>query len=417
MPEIHPLAIVEKYEKTHDGSKTIIVNFDGTNGKPAWGVQDKEPELFSNGTGLSNPCKLHLIAGGNIGNTHKKWIDQIPLYYTGVGTRGVTGIGDIMYASLLSGVAMNNVAEIAAKDVKKIYYEGDQLFVFGFSRGAAIARLCVSYMKKNFPEMKVKMLGVWDTVVESFMYGISTNIGNVSVEGSSKLPDNVEHAVHLCSVDEDRRPMMPTLFNKDERVKEIWCPGNHSDIGGSYYYDGLSDITLTCMIHEAKKHGMKTREITEDLCKNPTPTLIDADPDNTLAKQLKVDVGKFTKYDKDMKIEPNALDLERHSAMSRTMAVYNYSRGFNGRHVRVMKDDKDLEDEPILLLDAVVDRAKNLTYTEEEKAGLEASSGWIKDTKYRPHNLVGVKFKLVNSTDMSISDKVYEGIEKEVADW
>ncbi|MGB5496161.1 MAG: DUF2235 domain-containing protein, partial [Sedimenticolaceae bacterium] len=37
-----------------------------------------------------------------------------------------------------------------------------------------------------------------------------------------------------------------------ERVHEIWFPGVHSDVGGGYRNDALSDITLRFMIERAK---------------------------------------------------------------------------------------------------------------------------------------------------------------------
>ena len=60
-------------------------------------------------------------------------------------------------------------------------------------------------------------------------------------------PEIVEKAIHFVSIDEAREPFIPTLFNSDPRVTEIWCPGIHSDIGGGYYHDGLSDNVLQLM--------------------------------------------------------------------------------------------------------------------------------------------------------------------------
>jgi len=37
-------------------------------------------------------------------------------------------------------------------------------------------------------------------------------------------------------------------MNKEQRVKEVWFSGSHSDIGGGYRKDGLSDISLQYML-------------------------------------------------------------------------------------------------------------------------------------------------------------------------
>lgn len=48
----------------------------------------------------------------------------------------------------------------------------------------------------------------------------------MDVDGKdSSLPANVKKAFHLVSLDDRREPFRPTLFNKDERVTEIWAPG------------------------------------------------------------------------------------------------------------------------------------------------------------------------------------------------
>ena len=46
------------------------------------------------------------------------------------------------------------------------------------------------------------------------------------------LGEHVEKALHLVAIDEKRIMFQPTLFNKDERVEEVWFAGDHADIGG-----------------------------------------------------------------------------------------------------------------------------------------------------------------------------------------
>ena len=80
------------------------------------------------------------------------------------------------------------------------------------------------------------------------------------------LHAGVRRAVHAVALDETRIPFTPTLINKDtedphaedpdthkRRILEAWFPGVHSDIGGGYWLDGLSDLALAFMIKQSKK--------------------------------------------------------------------------------------------------------------------------------------------------------------------
>jgi hypothetical protein len=69
----------------------------------------------------------------------------------------------------------------------------------------------------------------------------------VLFENRSISPD-IQHALHLVSIDERRVPFMPTLMNRDRRVTELWMPGVHSDVGGGFRLDGLSDLALEVVL-------------------------------------------------------------------------------------------------------------------------------------------------------------------------
>ncbi|MEY8759890.1 T6SS phospholipase effector Tle1-like catalytic domain-containing protein [Chryseobacterium tongliaoense] len=115
-----------------------------------------------------------------------------------------------------------------------------QFYVYGFSRGAMLARnLCYELLKPDsrvLGNVKVKFLGVFDTVE-------STPFNDYSV---SLLPE-VENAVHLCAVNECRYFFPLTGFFEDSKNmddsqlktgtsvwKEIFVPGAHADAGGGY---------------------------------------------------------------------------------------------------------------------------------------------------------------------------------------
>ena len=149
-----PLKVFEDFDTGRP--RNLVVCFDGTGGEPHWGVQKEKGEdipLYENSGGLSNICKLHLVAGGNVGNTRHYFEDQFDWYYEGVSTRGSwfqkalktlpTGVPGVS-----ASYAMEYIAKKAFERMTEILQEGDKLFVFGFSRGAAIARLFVSFLDR-----------------------------------------------------------------------------------------------------------------------------------------------------------------------------------------------------------------------------------------------------------------------------
>ena len=411
--------VLEKFKDKDN--KTIVISFDGTGGEPGWAVQDQNDEdakdRYKGKGGLSNVCKMHLYAGGNVGNTYSHFDDQVALYYSGVGTRGT-----FQFAKSALGLgAMEDIYTMAYEDLGKIYKEGDKLFVFGFSRGAATSRLFCSFLKNNpigGVVVQVAFLGVYDTVAESFPIfgGVGTNDSPATLDYGTKeekrgvLADNVAKAVHLVSLDEDRSPFTPTLMNEDPRVTEVWVPGCHSDAGGGYYHDGLSDIALTFMKKKAVEAGLQCREITKETCEKEPDTLIH--PEHTAKEQ-------FTYFDNDMKIDPDPLDRDIHNQMSAMYHTLNFVTQTPHRYPSRWKDNLPLKGEPILLLDAVIERAKDWEGLVEEEVpkDFEIPEQTYKDNKYRPSYLVDVPYKLVSRKDMSVSETVVNSITDVVDDW
>jgi len=70
----------------------------------------------------------------------------------------------------------------------------------------------------------------------------------------------VPYARQALSIDENRQIFAPEIWDESEespedktrgRIKQVWFPGVHSDIGGGYPETGLSDLALEWMIKEA----------------------------------------------------------------------------------------------------------------------------------------------------------------------
>lgn len=124
---------------------------------------------------------------------------------------------------------------------------GDHVAVFGFSRGAAIARMFCHKIAKD--GMETAFLGCFDTVAAFLPFG---RFQQDPLFGDLSVSTLVRQARHVVAIDEDRRAFAPRLMNARICVKEVWAKGNHADIGGGYVVNGLADHTLQWMLTEAR---------------------------------------------------------------------------------------------------------------------------------------------------------------------
>ena len=137
----------------------------------------------------------------------------------------------------------------------------DHIFIFGFSRGAAIARRFASKLTEQ--GRKITFLGVYDTVASIGMPDLSAHTqpaSDVVFENNSVSP-LIQQAVHLVAIDERRIAFQPLLMAPGANVKEVWFAGVHADIGGGFWHDGLADICLSYMLEEAKRFGLQVLEL------------------------------------------------------------------------------------------------------------------------------------------------------------
>ncbi|MCW8831821.1 MAG: DUF2235 domain-containing protein [Colwellia sp.] len=227
--------------------KKLIFCFDGTCNSP-----EDSDDYFADSS-ISNVLKLHIFFGGKLSphngkNTHTP--NQHSFYYSGVGTHGnwLKRKFNALFAPPYGD--MEDIIAQATEDLSNHYTSKDEIYIFGFSRGAAIARMFAAHLSQ-----KVKFLGVFDTVAAT-RGSLDLNPDTLPASGivfeNGTLGEHIEKAVHLVSLDEKRIVFQPTLFNHDERVLELWFAGVHSDIGGSYWFDGLSDITLQFMLTQVQ---------------------------------------------------------------------------------------------------------------------------------------------------------------------
>jgi uncharacterized protein (DUF2235 family) len=225
--------------------------------------------------------------------------DQVAYYDDGVGADGT------LIEKLLGGAFGDGLFQKIKDGYTKIahvYEPEDDIFIFGFSRGAYTARslagmiaICGlpsasfddnlvqtafnAYRERdpnqrqaildglsqyNLYDAKLKMVGVWDTVGS---LGIPALVGGVDplLYGflDTNLHPDVLNACQALAVDERRREFPPTLWTTPsppvpgQTVAQVWFCGVHCDVGGGYPETGLSDITFSWMMGKANQLGLQ----------------------------------------------------------------------------------------------------------------------------------------------------------------
>lgn len=259
--------------------------------------------------------------------------DQRVYYSQGVGTRrgesargGVTGWGiDDEIIQAYTWLIQN-------------FDDGDEIFIFGFSRGAYTARslsglICKcgvlrlgaplsieqlyeryriydaptirSLLSKPLPDgasleerwlttysqpTKIRFVGVWDTVGSLGLpvWSMAAKVRKYRFLDTHLRLDN-EHAFHALALDEHRKNFEPTFWTRTDRVghegaaerqidkvEQRWFVGAHANVGGGYASDPLAQRPLKWLMDKAAGLGLVfRRQVTLDVSQ-VTPPLTDS---------------------------------------------------------------------------------------------------------------------------------------------
>lgn len=261
-------------------TKKILIFFDGTRNDPADADQEIEEHGGIEDDGISNVLKLYFLMGGRLMNFNHSgdedadgpfdpcsFDDQICFYFQGVGSYGGPLRQLLNSAFSPPKLDVRKIMRRAITAIEKKYKPGDEIFVFGFSRGSAIARRFAARITKHvvgMSEKPIRFMGVFDTVAQIGKPEVGSDDlpdSKVVFEDGNRVSENVREALHMVSLDERRNLFPPTLMADDDRITEIWFPGVHSDVGGGYFFDGLSDVTLSYLLDEVDRRdlGLLTR--------------------------------------------------------------------------------------------------------------------------------------------------------------
>lgn len=337
-------------------AKKIFVFLDGTGNEF---VDGSDPQKAANAN--SNVVKLYTtlkIAG-----------DQVAYYHPGVGTMGDPGVRWRVprWWSKVKGLAFGagfktNVLD-AYRYLMRVYNDGDQIYIFGFSRGSYTARalagllhgygllslgneghllyawrMMIDELKRNRKQLAkphekrnvsnahsikrndafaqtfsrivtVRFMGIWDTV--SSVGWIYTPI---------RLLDGARNPIiqvgrHAVSIDERRafyrdnlwgdpvdtnNPEWPETLRSqgiEQDICQVWFPGAHSDVGGSYPQTEAAPANeaLRWMIGELQQHGAQLCQDRIDMVLGKPTGFLSADsayglphpPESKIHKSLK----------------------------------------------------------------------------------------------------------------------------------
>lgn len=304
--------------------KNIIICCDGTGNEPSAGGSSNVFDLV----GLLQADKSQLV-----------------YYDPGLGTESAPGAQTWVskttskVAGMAFGYGLSQNIKDAYKFLMNNYLPGDQIYMFGFSRGAYTVRTIAgmleligilrpgsdnlldyalaSYVTKGkikwddrgvfkstlcqkindrspYYQVPIRFMGIWDTVKSVGILRDSSRLAH-----TDNLP-NVKFLRHAVALDEKRSKFRPDhvtcVGGVDGSVQTMWFRGVHSDIGGGYKGTerGLSDHTMAWMI------------------------------EGTTATELGIDVDKLSS-----RIEDRKKDAVKEAGGNLAQADFNYYQAHN----------------------------------------------------------------------------------------
>jgi uncharacterized protein (DUF2235 family) len=222
---------------------------------------------------------------------------QVVLYLRGVGT---SGLQTEVLIEGATGLGIDENIRSAYMFIAQNYLPGDEIFLFGFSRGAYTARSLAGfigacgilkrqrlgdlakawhyYRKGPLPHSPqdfvrlnqsdshtgatIKFLGVWDTVGAlgvpgPILAGLNHDLYGFLDTGPCAV---VKHGCHALAIDEHRDEFVPTLWTGEVpagvKIEQVWFAGAHADVGGGYVTRKLADIPLVWMARKAEEEEL-----------------------------------------------------------------------------------------------------------------------------------------------------------------
>jgi len=323
--------------------KRLVICADGT-----WNTRDQ----MNDERKKRRPTNVTKVARG-VKPRDKHGVDQVVFYHDGLGTGGP--LDTVTGGAFGTGIEDN--IRVLYRYLIYNWEPDDEIYMFGFSRGAFTVRTLAGFMnlvglvdkngdyfvpdlyecyekksKKDSEEWKhafrhidkprpcppIKFMGVWDTVGSLGAPGLIGYFSKNKYEYHNVgVTPEMQHCYHALAIDERRKPFKPTLWERPDgwkgTLEQAWFCGVHTNVGGSCTWDGLANEALWWMIEKAEDHGL---EFDRDYLKKFTPCF-NGDLYDSMSAKYKV-LGEYTrplgehKADGEM-VHQSVLDRHAHA--------------------------------------------------------------------------------------------------------
>eukprot|EP00178_Gracilaria_changii_P013035 TRINITY_DN366_c0_g1_i1.p1 TRINITY_DN366_c0_g1~~TRINITY_DN366_c0_g1_i1.p1 ORF type:complete len:294 (+),score=63.87 TRINITY_DN366_c0_g1_i1:518-1399(+) len=204
------------------------------------------------------------------------------------------------------------------------YVEGDEIYLFGFSRGAYTVRsvagmmyetgllyrnkldfvteayelyrdnkdvesdAAVKFRAEHGRRVPIKALVCFDTVgslgipaYAPFPFSLFSDAWRYAFHDTT-LSELIENAIHVVSIDEEMVPFEPTLMTAnpkrgDSQLTQVYMPGRHGGVGGgSKNNEPLARNALKFVVDEMKRRGLgldvDARMVPDEYCVDCVPS-------------------------------------------------------------------------------------------------------------------------------------------------
>jgi uncharacterized protein (DUF2235 family) len=264
-------------------ARTLIFLFDGTGNEPTDDAERPPTNVFK----LNPLIKESKYSQG-------KMKSQVSFYFPGIATKFTIQSLWGAFKQVVYGDQLDEMVMRAYVNLSSNFRETDSIAIVGFSRGAIAARVFVRLIV-DFGLLKVRSIVLLGEQMAAFLRAIECNAQEYAAQAQSfrsaysaqihadtkveflglfdcaggdkdlignnffnnidpRLSQSVNNYLHIMSLHDIRREFVHRRLRADKPNKrEVWMPGVHSDVGGGYTNDLLSDISLFTMATEMQK--------------------------------------------------------------------------------------------------------------------------------------------------------------------
>lgn len=299
---------------------------------------------------LTNPYPTNVVKMAQaVKSTCSQGIPQLVFYDEGIGTENP-------FAKILGGAFGKGIDRNIQDGYRFLclnYEPGDEIYLFGFSRGAYTVRSLAgmifnsgllprekirkapeayekyrsrksadkpdSYVMEQFrqenksEQVPITLLACWDTVGAlgipdlSPFFAFDKQVNQKYAFHDTSLSPIIKNALHAVAIDEQREvfdvtPMTKSSKNQDQFLRQVWFPGVHGSVGGgSQEQAGLSDGALQWMIEsidqwrQEQRLGLELDPTVIEYGIHPDPTIMLVNEPQSFIGRLTFKIGQINR--------------------------------------------------------------------------------------------------------------------------